>query len=73
MELFLVQIAKNALLAPESLFGPKSAFWAQIHFWRQKLLLGGNCDFEQKVHFGDLTNSHTGSQICNLATMAPKK
>ena len=72
-----------------SLFGPKSQkshFWLQNHFWgaflafwaqnallAPKVILGEKCVLEQKVHFGDLTNSHTGSQICDLATMAPRK
>ncbi len=74
------------MVPKKEIFAPKNTFWFQnrifalfailgskVHFWRKKWFLGQKCDFEQKVHFGDLTNSHTGSQICDLATMAPKK
>ena len=32
-----------------------------------------NCDFDQKVPFGTLTNSHTPSHFGDLATTEPKK
>ena len=73
MELILVQIANNALFAPKSLFGPKSVFWAQNALLAQKVIFGPKCDFEQKVHFGTLTNSHTPSHFRLRARSDPKK
>ena len=74
--LFLLQNhfwAQNRLLGPKSFVGAKSDFWSKNAFWSKKWLLGEKCDFEQKVHFGTLTNSHTCYLFCHLATMTPKK
>ena len=42
-------------------------------FLSKKVNLDENCDFEQKVLFGTLTNSHTPSHFCDLARTEPKK
>ena len=73
MEPILVKIAQNALFAPKSLFGPKVHFGPKMHLWRKKWFLGQKCDFEQKVHFGTLTNSHTPSHFRLRARSDPKK
>ena len=60
-------------------FCSKNAFWVQKRILGQKCTfgaksepLGEKCDFEQKVPFGALTNSHTGYLFGHLATMMPK-
>ena len=73
MEPFRAQIVKMHFLLQDHFLGPKVHFGPKMHFWRKKWFLGEKCDLEQKVPFGTLTNSHTGSQDCDLATRISKK
>ena len=44
-----------------------------MSFWTKKMKFNEIYDFEQKVLFGTLTNSHTPSHFCDLARTEPKK